>query len=82
MKFVGKNNQVIHLFIACIHQSSIQLQIFMFVQGHNRTHLQDIIDIGFGRWSKVDPLLARTSCLAIERLSEDDKTKLLANSSV
>ncbi|KAL5067141.1 hypothetical protein RYX36_018028 [Vicia faba] len=46
------------------------------------SHLQDIIDIGFGRWSKVDPLLARTACLAIERLSEDDKTKLLANSSV
>lgn len=43
------------------------------------SHLQDIIDIGFGRWSKVDPLLARTACLAIERLSEDDKAKLLAN---
>lgn len=46
------------------------------------SHLQDIIDIGFGRWSKVDPLLARTACLAIERLSEDDKKKLLANNSV
>ncbi|CAL5207628.1 unnamed protein product [Lathyrus oleraceus] len=46
------------------------------------SHLQDIIDIGFGRWSKVDPLLARTACLAIERLSEGDKTKLLANNSV
>jgi len=46
------------------------------------SHLQDIIDIGFGRWSKVDPLLARTACLAIERLSEDDKAKLLANNSV
>ncbi|GAU24201.1 hypothetical protein TSUD_23380, partial [Trifolium subterraneum] len=46
------------------------------------SHLQDIMDIGFGRWSKLDPLLARTACLAIERLSEDDKTKLLANNSV
>ncbi|XP_061360849.1 condensin-1 complex subunit CAP-D2 [Gastrolobium bilobum] len=46
------------------------------------SHLQDIIDIGFGRWSKVDPLLARTACLAIERLSDDDKKKLLTNNSV
>ncbi|KAE9619744.1 putative condensin complex subunit 1 [Lupinus albus] len=46
------------------------------------SHLQDIIDIGFGRWAKVDPLLARTACLAIQRLSEEDKKKLLANSSI
>ncbi|KAL2325982.1 hypothetical protein Fmac_025040 [Flemingia macrophylla] len=46
------------------------------------SHLQDIIDIGFGRWSKVDPLLASTACLAFQRLSEDDKKKLLASSSV
>ncbi|XP_019431612.1 PREDICTED: condensin complex subunit 1-like [Lupinus angustifolius] len=46
------------------------------------SHLQDIIDIGFGRWAKVDPLLARTACLAIQRLSEEDKNKLLANSSI
>lgn len=46
------------------------------------SHLQDIIDIGFGRWSKVDPLLARTACLAIQRLSEDDKKKFLASNSV
>ncbi|RDY13843.1 Condensin complex subunit 1 [Mucuna pruriens] len=46
------------------------------------SHLQDIIDIGFGRWSKVDPLLARTACLAIQRLSEDDKKKQLASNSV
>lgn len=46
------------------------------------SHLQDIIDIGFGRWSKVDPLLARTACIAIERLSEDDKKKLLTNNNV
>lgn len=43
------------------------------------THLQDIIDIGFGRWAKVEPLLARTACIALERLSEADKTKLLSN---
>lgn len=42
-------------------------------------HLQDIIDIGFGRWAKVEPLLARTACIALERLSEPDKTKLLSN---
>ncbi|KAJ7972141.1 Condensin complex subunit 1 [Quillaja saponaria] len=41
------------------------------------SHLQDIIDIGFGRWAKLDPLLARTACVAIQRLSEDDKKKLL-----
>ncbi|XP_010672998.2 condensin-1 complex subunit CAP-D2 [Beta vulgaris subsp. vulgaris] len=44
------------------------------------SHLQDIIDIGFGRWAKVDPLLARTACTALQRLSEDDRKKLLANS--
>nr|GEU72657.1 zinc finger BED domain-containing protein RICESLEEPER 2-like [Tanacetum cinerariifolium] len=27
------------------------------------SHLQDIIYIGFGRWAKVEPLLARTACL-------------------
>lgn len=42
------------------------------------SHIQDIIDIGFGRWSKVDPLLARTACIAIQRLSENDKKSLLA----
>ncbi|KAI9071126.1 hypothetical protein K1719_046915 [Acacia pycnantha] len=44
------------------------------------SHLQDIIDIGFGRWAKVDPLLARTASLAIQRLSDDDKKKLLVTS--
>ncbi|XP_020961061.1 condensin complex subunit 1 [Arachis ipaensis] len=43
------------------------------------SHLVDIIDIGFGRWAKVDPLLARTACLAIQRLSDDDKKKLLVS---
>ncbi|GFP80827.1 condensin complex subunit 1 [Phtheirospermum japonicum] len=41
------------------------------------SHLQDIIDIGFGRWAKVEPLLARTACLALQRLSEEDRKKLL-----
>ncbi|GAV59130.1 LOW QUALITY PROTEIN: Cnd1 domain-containing protein/Cnd1_N domain-containing protein [Cephalotus follicularis] len=43
------------------------------------SHLQDIIDIGFGRWAKVEPLLARTACIAIQRLSEEHKKKLLLN---
>lgn len=42
------------------------------------SHLQDIIDIGFGRWAKVEPLLARTACLALQRLSEEDRKKLLS----
>ncbi|XP_038718935.1 condensin complex subunit 1 isoform X2 [Tripterygium wilfordii] len=41
------------------------------------SHLQDIIDIGFGRWAKVEPLLARTACMAIQRLSEEDRKRLL-----
>ncbi|XP_044478360.1 condensin complex subunit 1-like [Mangifera indica] len=41
------------------------------------SHLQDIIDIGFGRWAKVEPLLARTACIAFQRLCEEDKKKLL-----
>ncbi|CAL1385865.1 unnamed protein product [Linum trigynum] len=44
------------------------------------SNLQDIIDIGFGRWAKIDPLLARTACIAIHRLSEEDRKKMLANS--
>ncbi|KAH7844819.1 hypothetical protein Vadar_031976 [Vaccinium darrowii] len=55
----------------------------------------DIIDIGFGRWAKVDPLLARIACLALQiayrgqeknivkqlhfRLPIEDKKKLLSN---
>ncbi|KAI5317984.1 hypothetical protein L3X38_037691 [Prunus dulcis] len=27
------------------------------------SHLQDIIDIGFGRRAKMEPLLARTACI-------------------
>ncbi|KAL5197064.1 hypothetical protein ABZP36_000576 [Zizania latifolia] len=45
------------------------------------THLQDIIDIGFGRWAKEEPLLARTACLALQRLSKEDKVKLISTSS-
>uniref|UniRef100_A0A1D1Y9V6 Condensin-1 complex subunit CAP-D2 n=1 Tax=Anthurium amnicola TaxID=1678845 RepID=A0A1D1Y9V6_9ARAE len=41
------------------------------------SHLQDIIDIGFGRWAKEEPLLARTACVALERLSREDKEKLI-----
>ncbi|KAL8493831.1 hypothetical protein ACS0TY_024848 [Phlomoides rotata] len=44
------------------------------------SHLQDIVDIGFGRWAKVETLLARTACLALHRLSEEDKKKLLSTS--
>lgn len=44
------------------------------------SHLQDVIDIGFGRWAKQDPLLARTACIALQRLSEEDKEKLVSSS--
>lgn len=44
------------------------------------SHLQDVIDIGFGRWAKQDPLLARTSCIALQRLSEGEKEKLMSSS--
>ncbi|CAN6719040.1 unnamed protein product [Malus baccata var. baccata] len=43
------------------------------------SHLQDIIDIGFGRWAKMEPLLARTACIALQRLSVEDRKKLLSN---
>jgi condensin complex subunit 1 len=42
------------------------------------SHLSEIIDIGFGRRSKEEPLLARIACLALERLSNDDRKKLIA----
>ncbi|CAA6663531.1 unnamed protein product [Spirodela intermedia] len=45
------------------------------------SHLQDVIDIGFGRWAKEEPLLARTACVALERLSREDKEKLTNSSS-
>ncbi|KAI3782619.1 hypothetical protein L2E82_12671 [Cichorium intybus] len=43
------------------------------------SHLQDIIDIGFGRWAKIDPLLARTACIALQRLTLEDQKNLLTN---
>lgn len=43
------------------------------------SHLQDIIDIGFGRWAKVEPLLARTACIALQRLSAADQKNLLTS---
>ncbi|XP_048321427.2 condensin-1 complex subunit CAP-D2 isoform X3 [Ziziphus jujuba] len=43
------------------------------------SHLQDIIDIGFGRWAKVESLLARTACIALQRLSQEDKKNLLSS---
>ncbi|KAL8142982.1 hypothetical protein V2J09_016014 [Rumex salicifolius] len=43
------------------------------------SHLQDIIDIGFGRWAKVDPLLARTACIALQRLPEEEKKKIVTS---
>ncbi|KAK9075874.1 hypothetical protein SSX86_004203 [Deinandra increscens subsp. villosa] len=43
------------------------------------SHLQDIIDIGFGRWAKVEPLLARTACIALQRLSAVDQKNLLTS---
>ncbi|KAL6010046.1 Condensin-1 complex subunit CAP-D2 [Asimina triloba] len=42
------------------------------------SHLQDIIDIGFGRWAKEEPLLARTACVALQRLSKDERDKLMS----
>ncbi|KAJ4756213.1 Condensin complex subunit 1 [Rhynchospora pubera] len=45
------------------------------------SHLSEIIDIGFGQWSKEDPLLARTACLALERLSNEDRKKLISKNS-
>ncbi|XP_020273026.1 condensin complex subunit 1 isoform X1 [Asparagus officinalis] len=45
------------------------------------SHLQDIIDIGFGRRAKEEPLLARTACIALERLSEEDKQKVRCSGS-
>ena len=45
------------------------------------SHLYDIIDIGFGRWAKLEPLLARTACIALQRLSADDQKNLLTSHS-
>lgn len=45
------------------------------------SHMSEIIDIGFGRWSKEEPLLARFACLALERLSNEDRKKLIGKNS-
>ncbi|CAM6100082.1 unnamed protein product [Calypogeia fissa] len=37
------------------------------------THLQNILDIGFGRWAKDDVLLARSACIALQRLPVKDR---------
>ncbi|KAF3778480.1 Condensin complex subunit 1 [Nymphaea thermarum] len=42
-------------------------------------HLPEIIDFGFGCWAKEDPLLARTACVALQRLSEEDKKKIISS---
>ncbi|KAK1317546.1 hypothetical protein QJS10_CPA05g00805 [Acorus calamus] len=44
------------------------------------SHLGDIIDIGFGRRSKEDPLLARQACIALEILSNEERDKLISGS--
>ncbi|KAK1277671.1 hypothetical protein QJS04_geneDACA016585 [Acorus gramineus] len=44
------------------------------------SHLGDIIDIGFGRRSKEDPLLARQACIALEILSNEEREKLISGS--
>lgn len=37
------------------------------------SHLQNIFDIGFGRWAKDDVLLARCACIALQRLPDNDR---------
>lgn len=40
------------------------------------SHLQSVMDIGLGRRAKEDPLLARYACIALQRLSDDDRVSL------
>lgn len=42
------------------------------------SRLLNIIDIGFGRWAKEEPLLARTACIALQRLSVEDRDSLFS----
>jgi condensin complex subunit 1 len=42
------------------------------------SRLLNIIDIGFGRWAKEEPLLARTACIALQRLSVEDRESLVS----
>ncbi|MCO5559135.1 hypothetical protein L7F22_012727 [Adiantum nelumboides] len=43
------------------------------------SHLQNVVDVGFGRWAKEDMLLARTACNIIQQLSGDINTSLLSS---
>ncbi|KAH9319750.1 hypothetical protein KI387_021519, partial [Taxus chinensis] len=45
------------------------------------SHLLNIVDIGFGRWAKEEPLLARTACIALQRLSQEDRESLISGHS-
>lgn len=40
------------------------------------SHLQSVMDIGLGRRAREDPLLARYACIALQRLSDDDRVGL------
>ncbi|KAL3693566.1 hypothetical protein R1sor_007217 [Riccia sorocarpa] len=44
-----------------------------------RSHLQNIFDIGFGRWASEDVLLARYACIALQRLSVEDRSSIKAS---
>lgn len=43
------------------------------------SHIQNVVDIGFGRWAKEDMLLARTACNILQQLSGDDRSSLLSS---
>ncbi|OAE32488.1 hypothetical protein AXG93_3242s1100 [Marchantia polymorpha subsp. ruderalis] len=44
-----------------------------------RSNIQNILDIGFGRWAKDDVMLARYACIALQRLSEEDRMSIRAS---
>ncbi|KAL2633859.1 hypothetical protein R1flu_005338 [Riccia fluitans] len=44
-----------------------------------RSHVQNILDVGFGRWASADVLLARYSCIALQRLSVEDRSSIKAS---
>ncbi|KAH7430593.1 hypothetical protein KP509_08G005100 [Ceratopteris richardii] len=46
------------------------------------SHLQNVVDIGFGRWAKEDMLLARTACNILQQLSGDTYSSLLSSHKV
>eukprot|EP00250_Pteridium_aquilinum_P008672 c18119_g1_i1 orf=229-4548(+) len=46
------------------------------------SHLQNVVDIGFGRWAKEDMLLARTACNVLQQLSGDNQSLLLSSHKV